>query len=96
MSPKKKTRTKTKKKNVKPKTTPKTTRGPKPKAKPHIRTTREGLTLALSRAAAGPDDPIGACQFTNSAGQLDCVDNITKSQCSKLKNSNFLVGETCQ
>jgi hypothetical protein len=94
MSPKRKTSKK--KKNAKPKAKPKTRRKPKPKAKPLTRTTFKGLSLTLSRAAAGPDDPIGACQFTNSAGQLDCVDNITKSQCSKLKNFNFLVGETCQ
>jgi hypothetical protein len=65
---------------------PKITKGSKPKIK--------DLNLTL-RKAAGPDDPIGACQFTDNTGQIQCVDNITKSECAKLKNSIFLVGETC-
>jgi hypothetical protein len=94
MSPKK--RTTTKKKSSKAKTTPKTRRKPKLKTKRKEKAKLRDLSLTVRRVAAAPDDPIGACQFTNSAGQLDCVDNITKSQCSKLKNSVFLVGETCQ
>lgn len=49
----------------------------------------------VGKAAAAPDDPIGACQFTDNSGQISCIDNITKSECAKLKNSIFLVGETC-
>jgi hypothetical protein len=95
MSPKKPNR---KKKKNKPKMKAKTKQKPKLKAKGTAKGKGklEDLSLTARRVTAALDDPIGACQFTNSSGQLSCVDNITKSECAKLKNSIFLVGESCQ
>jgi hypothetical protein len=95
MSPKKPNK---KKKKNKPQTKGKTKQKPKVEAKGKAKGKGKlkDLSLTARRVTAAADDPIGACQFTNSSGQLSCVDNITKSQCAKLKNSVFLVGESCQ
>ena len=47
-------------------------------------------------AENGDDDPIGACQFTNSSGQIVCIDNMKKSECDQIANSTFLEGESCE
>jgi hypothetical protein len=97
MSAKKKTSRK-KKKSHKPKTIrkPKSKSRPISKRKPKPQPTLKDGALTAREAAAAPDDPIGACQFTDNTGQITCVDNITKTECAKLRNSVFLVGETCE
>ena len=95
MSPKK---TNGKKKKNRPKTKANTKQKLKLKAKGKAngKGKLKELSLTARRTTAALEDPIGACQYTNSSGQLSCVDNITKSECSKLKNSIFLAGESCQ
>jgi hypothetical protein len=99
MSAKKKTSRKSKKKNLKPKVARKAKPQPKSparKAKPQPKPTLKEVSLTAPKAAAAPDDPIGACQYYDNSGQLICIDNITKSECAKYRNSVFLVGETCE
>ncbi len=50
----------------------------------------------LEKVAANDDDPIGACQFTNSSGQLVCLDNVRKSQCDQIPNAIFVEGGSCE
>jgi hypothetical protein len=56
---------------------------------------KEG-SLRARGALVASDDPIGACQYYDNSGQFQCVDNITKSECAKFKNSVFFVGEKCE
>ena len=93
MNGKKKTSGKNKK-SRKPKTTRKAKA--KPKARPKAKVKPRDVSFAVGEVAAAPDDPIGACQYYDNSGQLNCIDNITKSECAKYKNSIFLVGETCE
>jgi hypothetical protein len=51
---------------------------------------------AATKKKASDDDPIGACQFTNAAGQLVCLDNMKKSECDQIQNSIFIEGGSCQ
>ena len=83
MTPKKKA-SKTTKKNRKRKT-----RQTKPQQK------LKQVSLTLSETAATAADPLGACQYTDTSGQIVCIDKVTKTQCSKYNNSNFLAGESC-
>jgi hypothetical protein len=52
-----------------------------------------------ARAAAAepppPGDPIGCCRFVNSAGQPDCIDGVTRTECSKHTNFVFIPGGSC-
>ena len=58
---------------------------PKKKAAP-----RKKATMA----AADPN-PTGRCTWTNSAGQIQCRDGLTKTQCAKIPNSVFTPGGVC-
>lgn len=51
---------------------------------------------AQSEASNGDDDPVGACQFTNAAGQIICIDNMKKSECDQIVNSIFIEGGSCE
>lgn len=66
--------------------------------KPTKKTATKRKALAARPAAAEPPppgDPIGSCRFVNSAGQLDCIDGVTKTECSKRANSVFIPGGSC-
>jgi hypothetical protein len=40
-------------------------------------------------------DPIGCCKFVNGAGENDCLDGLTQSQCAKIPHSTFVPGRSC-
>lgn len=53
-------------------------------------------TAANAAATQADDDPVGACQFTNAAGKLVCIDNMKKSECDQIAGSIFIEGGSCQ